>query len=208
MEHKSIALILIGFVVGFACAFPVGYTAGHKTSAGIYQKKLEQIQDKNGATIKAAVSAEPAGSGKTVMEEYIRKNTYFSVPAAKGGNLSLSNYKGKPVLLMFYTETCPYCRKAAPTLEKMYRQYSGKGLAVLGLCAENEADAPKHFSADLGLTFPMGYKAQEVVRKYGAQGVPFIFMLNKKHEVTEVWPGFSPEYEQEMKKAVERALAE
>lgn len=207
MEQKSIFLILIGFALGFACAFPIGYSAGHKTSSKIYEQKIKKTDSASQNTIKAAVEATPAGQGRTVLEEYQRKNTWFELPSADGeGTINLENYKNQPVLLMFYTETCPYCRKAAPELEKIHKKYIQQGLQVLGLCAESEREAALRFASELGITFPMAYNAQTVSRRYGIQGVPFIYLLDKKHELSEVWPGFDQSYSVQIEKAVQKAI--
>ena len=207
MEQKSILLILIGFALGFACAFPIGYSAGHKTSSKIYEQKIKKSDSDTQNMIKTAVEAEPAGQGGTVLEEYRRKNTWFELPAASGeGTINLENYKNQPVLPMFYTETCPYCRKAAPALEKIYNKYSQHGLQVLGLCAESGKDAALRFASELGITFPMAYEAQSVSRRYGVQGVPFIYLLDKNHELSEVWPGFDNSYSVQIEKAVQKVL--
>jgi len=208
MEQKSVLIFLVGCIIGFACAFPVGYSAGHKTSEMIYQQKIKDAENRNSSKmITAAVEAQAPGSAKTVMEDYQRKNTWFQLPNASGGEIKLEYYKGKPVMIMFYTETCPYCRKAAPALEALHKKYSEKGLAVIGLCSESDKEAAIRFSQSLGTTFPMAYEAQRTARKYGVQGVPYIFLLDKNHEVAEVWPGFSSEYANEMENAINKALA-
>lgn len=202
-QQKGIAMLIVGFAIGFACALPIGYSAGHKTAVKYYQN---QKAGEGANMIKAAVEAVPS-SGKTLLEEYQRKNTYFKVSLATGGEVSLEDYKGKPVLLMFYTETCPYCRKAAPEIEKLYKKYSSKGLAVVGMCGQPNKDAALRFSKDLGTTFPMAYNVFDAMRRYGVQGVPFIYLLNKDHELEEVWPGFAQEYVPVMEDAIKKALS-
>lgn len=205
MEKKSIVMLLIGAAIGFACALPAGYSFGHKSAL-----KNLSLQDggegSDNNIITAAVKATPADSGETVLAEYQRKNTYFKVPLATGGEVSLEDYKGKPVLLIFYTENCPYCRKAAPEIEKLYKKYSEKGLAVLGMCGQADKNAAIRFSKDLETTFPMAYNVYDAMRKYGVQGVPFIYLLDKKHELVEVWPGFDYAYIIQMEDAIKNAI--
>ncbi|MCX5785796.1 MAG: TlpA family protein disulfide reductase [Elusimicrobia bacterium] len=179
-------LILAAAVAGFACK-------KKEAPAPDAQKSPE-------AAITATVKADKIDPG------YIRKAHYFKLPAANGGEIDLAAYAGKTVMVMFFTESCPYCRKAAPFLEKVYKTYSSKGLNIIGICIQENADAPKAFAHDLGLTFPLAYKGGPIYRKYEAQGVPFIYLLDKSHEVYEVWQGYSPEYDAEIIKNVERAL--
>ncbi|HNW45294.1 MAG TPA: TlpA disulfide reductase family protein [Elusimicrobiales bacterium] len=156
----------------------------------------------------AVVKTEKISAGKTAADPaYVKKDTYFKVPAVAGGEIDLASYAGKPVMFMLFTETCPYCRRAAPALENIYRNYGAKGLTVLGLCTQDNPQAPKNFAAELGITFPLAYGARQVYQQYRAQGVPYIFLLNKAHEVVTVWPGYDKSFDKEMAQKVEAELA-
>ncbi|HAF95544.1 MAG TPA: hypothetical protein DCG50_05805, partial [Elusimicrobia bacterium] len=151
-------------------------------------------------TITATVKADKIDPG------YTRKSTYFKLPDLKGGEIDLADYAGKPVLLMFFTENCPYCRHAAPFIEKMHRTYSPKGLNVIGICVEENADAAKDFARGLGLTFQFAYKGGDLSIKYKAQGVPFIYLLNRNHVIYEMWGGYSPDFDPEIIENIEKVL--
>ncbi|HAH31367.1 MAG TPA: hypothetical protein DCL44_03525 [Elusimicrobia bacterium] len=174
------------------------------TVAGVACKEKEapapDVQTSPEAAITAVVKADKIKPG------YARKPTYFKLPSTNGGEIDLASYAGKSVLVMFFTETCPYCRKAAPFIEKMHKTYSPKGLSVVGICIQENADAPKTFASDLNITFPLAYKGGHVYKNYKAQGVPFIYLLGKNHEIREVWEGYSPEYNQEIIRNIEEAL--
>jgi len=145
--------------------------------------------------------AAPASDG------YARKETYFKLPNAAGGEIDLAAYAGKPVLVMFFTETCPYCRKAAPFIQKVAASHGPKGLSVIGICVQDSAQAAKNFAQDFSLTFPLAYKGKEISRNYRTQGVPYIYLLDKGHEVYDVWEGYDPQYDGSIIKAVETVLA-
>lgn len=148
----------------------------------------------------AQTQAAPSADG------YARKETYFKLPNAAGGEIDLAAYAGKPVLVMFFTETCPYCRKAAPFIQKVHASH-GPGLGVVGICVQDSAQAAKNFAQDFSVTFPLAYKGKEVSRKYRTQGVPYIYLLDKGHEVYDVWEGYDPQYDSSILKAVETVLA-
>lgn len=162
-----------------------------------------------GPAAEAVVKAEKAAPSEPAPKPdpaYVKKDTYFKVPAVAGGDLDLAAYSGRPVMFMLFTETCPFCRKAGPALEKLHKAYGPRGLAVLGLCIQDNPQAAKNFADKLGITFPMGYGARDVYRQYRAQGVPYIFLLNKAHEAVAVWPGFDASFEGQMMQAIETAL--
>lgn len=150
-------------------------------------------------TVQATETGKAAGA-------YEKKDTYFRLPAAAGGELDLAAYAGKPVLVMFFTETCPYCRKAAPAIESLHKKYGAKGLNTLGVCIQEEPQAALDFGKSLGVTFPLAYKGRAAYKNYKAQGVPYIYLLDGRHVINNVWEGFDDSYEPEMVKSIEAVL--
>ena len=137
---------------------------------------------------------------------YIRNEFYFKLPDFKGGDIDLASYSGKPVMLMFFTESCPFCRKAAPFIETMNKKYSARGLNVIGICVEDEPAAAEAFAKTFGLTFPVAYGGAEVSRQYKTQGVPYIFLLSKAHAIHNVWAGYDPEFDKPIIQGIEEVI--
>lgn len=140
--------------------------------------------------------------------DYQKKDTYFKLPLAEGkGDLDLASYAGKPVMVMFFTETCPYCRKAAPAMEALHKTYGPKGLNVMGICTQEDPEAAINFGKSLGVTFPLAYKGRPAYKAYKARGVPYIYLLDRQHKVYDVWEGYDHVYDASMTTAVETLLA-
>ena len=151
-------------------------------------------------------AAQPAASDQAAAG-YAKKDTYFRLPDAAGGEIDLASYAGKPVIVMFFTETCPYCRKAGPFIQKVYSAYGPKGLGVVGVCVQDSAKPALGYAKDLGVTFPLAYKGGDLSRKYRTQGVPYIYLLNAEHDIYDVWEGYDAQYDQPIISAVEKLLA-
>lgn len=89
----------------------------------------------------------------------------YSIKTIDGVEQSLSEYNGKVVLVVNVASFCGYTKQYEP-LEKLYEQYKGKGLVVLGFPANDFGaqepgtnDEIKQFcSAKYGVTFPMAAK--------------------------------------------------
>lgn len=64
----------------------------------------------------------------------------FTLPTMKGDSLSLSSLRGKYVLIDFWASWCPDCRKASPSLVKIYNQYKNKNFTVLGVSIDEDKD--------------------------------------------------------------------
>ena len=122
----------------------------------------------------ARTEGQSAGTAQAAQTNpsYAKKDTYFRLPNAAGGELDLASYAGKPVLVKFFTETCPYCRKAAPFIQKVSAAYAPKGLVTIGILVQDDAQPALNFAADFGITFPIAYKGKEISRKYRTQESP------------------------------------
>ena len=191
-------------------------TAAYVMVFGYYGcKKNETPETKVGyaraETIVQAAPASPAAApavapAKAPEKAYVKNSSYFKLPNCKGGDIDLASYAGKPVMLIFFTETCPFCRKAAPFIETMYKTYSPKGLNVIGICVEASPSSAAGYVSAFGLTFPVAYGGGEVSRRYKTQGVPYIFILNKAHVIHNVWAGYDPEYDKPIIKGIEEVI--
>ena len=146
-------------------------------------------------------SGTPAAEGQAA-----EASASFKLPDYRGGDVDLAAYAGKPVMLMFFTETCPYCRKAAPFIKKLSDQYASKGLNTLGICVEDTAAPAAGFAKAFGLTFPIAYKGRDVAVQYKTQGVPYIFLLTKKHVVHNVWAGYDESFDKEIIEGIEEII--
>ena len=62
----------------------------------------------------------------------------FTLPTLVGKNFSLSQLKGKVVVLDFWASWCPDCRKDAPNIVRMYREFKDKGVAFVGVSFDTE----------------------------------------------------------------------
>lgn len=65
------------------------------------------------------------------MPEKVAEN--FTAKTLDGGSLSLSDFKGKYVIIDFWASWCVPCRKGNPHLIRIYETYKGKGLDVIGI---------------------------------------------------------------------------
>lgn len=68
----------------------------------------------------------------------------FSTTDIDGKSLSLSDFKGKYVLLDFWASWCVPCRKGNPHLIKLYQQYKGKGFEIIGIADDDSKPEKWH----------------------------------------------------------------
>lgn len=71
-----------------------------------------------------------------------------------GKNISLGSYRGKIVLLNFWSTTCKYCIKKLPALKKLNQQYHARGLRIIGVSLDRNLDTLRAYVRTQGLQWP------------------------------------------------------
>jgi cytochrome c biogenesis protein CcmG/thiol:disulfide interchange protein DsbE len=116
----------------------------------------------------------------------------FTLDKLDGGQLTLSDLRGHPVLLNLWASWCLPCRSEMPAIEKSYHRYKDAGLIVVGLnmtSQDSESDA-RAFVQELGLTFPIVLDRDGAVRdRYQLLGLPSTFFIDRKGIIRSVIVG-------------------
>jgi len=93
-------------------------------------------------------------------------------------NVSLTELRGKVVVMNFWASWCLDCRPEMPQLERLHRELAGRGLAIVGINAREDKEAVGRFAADLGLTFPLVLDPRgQINTLYGVIGLPTTFVV-------------------------------
>jgi peroxiredoxin len=102
----------------------------------------------------------------------------FTLPLLHGGELSLSEYQGRKVLLVFSDPKCGPCDQLAPQLEQLHRRTPG--IQVL-MISRGEAEANRVKAAQHGLTFPILLQQQwEISREYAKFATPIGYLIDEE----------------------------
>jgi cytochrome c biogenesis protein CcmG/thiol:disulfide interchange protein DsbE len=109
----------------------------------------------------------------------------FTLTSFAGAPISLGEYRGRVVLLNFWASWCvPACYDEAPTLERTWRAYRDRGVAVLGIDVQDKEEPARKFLAQFGHTFPNAPDpGGRVAVDYGVYGVPETFFIDRQGRV-------------------------
>jgi peroxiredoxin len=115
----------------------------------------------------------------------------FRLPLLHGGELSLSEYRGRKVLLVFSDPNCGPCDQLAPQLEQLARRTAS--LQVL-MVSRGDLEANRAKAAQHGLTFPVVLQQQwEISREYGKFATPIGYLIDAEGIIAkEVAVGVEP----------------
>ena len=99
----------------------------------------------------------------------------------EGGQLDLTNLRGKPLLMNFWATWCPPCIEELPMIDRFFVDQAPKGWQVVGLAVDQPAAVQK-FLARTPVTFPVGVTGlagTALMKELGntAGGLPFTLVL-------------------------------
>lgn len=115
----------------------------------------------------------------------------FTLPALDGGQVTLSDYRGKVVLLNFWYTNCAPCREETPALQAAYQKLAGQGLQIIGVNvrlnersgADGENDIRK-FVGEFGVTYPIALDVDSKVdRDYQVYVLPTSVLIDPKGQI-------------------------
>ena len=113
----------------------------------------------------------------------------FTQNDQNGHPVSLSDFKGKYVLIDFWASWCRPCRAENPNVVKAYHQYKGKNFTVLSVSLDRPGKKEDWLKAikDDGLEWTnvsdLKYWDNEVAKLYGIRSVPQNFLLDKEGKI-------------------------
>lgn len=93
----------------------------------------------------------------------------FELNSVDGATVSLSDFKGKPLVIFFFGDTCPLCIASGPKIEsKINDRFSENEIAIIGIDTwDGNAASVKSFRASTGVTFDLLLKGSSVLSDYG-----------------------------------------
>jgi peroxiredoxin len=106
----------------------------------------------------------------------------FQLRDMNGRTVSLSELRGKVVLLNFWATWCGPCRVEMPAMERLYRAYDRKDFEILAVSTDAQGVAvTRPFQEENKLTFPILHDSDfRVGLSYGARTLPMTFMVDRQ----------------------------
>jgi len=103
----------------------------------------------------------------------------FTLPALDGGQLRLSSYRGKVVLLDFWATWCLPCREETPHFVELQQKYGDRGLQIIGVSMDDSPDPVRPFYQQFHINYPVVMGTADVGSAYGGVlGLPIAFVID------------------------------
>ncbi|WP_109832815.1 peroxiredoxin family protein [Reichenbachiella versicolor] len=93
----------------------------------------------------------------------------FTLTSVDGGESSLSDFNGSPVIIFFFGDECPLCKAAAPSIEsELAQKYKDTDVAIIGIDTWNGTrSSVASFRSSTGVSFDLLLNGSEVAKNYG-----------------------------------------
>jgi peroxiredoxin len=139
----------------------------------------------------ADASAEKS-SKKAAVNQENPKAFNFSVATLDGGTLSLTDYKGKVLILDLWDTWCPPCKAEIPHFIDLYKQYESQGLEILGVAFGREGvQAVRNFAKQYGVNYTNALANQELMNGYGpVNSIPTTFVIDQNGGIYKKYIGY------------------
>ena len=139
--------------------------------------RMNQLQTQIALAIEALQRSEPT---------YLpigTKAPFFNLPDNNGETVSLQDYLGQPIMLIFSSTSCPACKQMYPELKAAYEAYP-EGLIML-ISYGSEEENWELFQSE-GLRIPILFGEREVFAAYQVNKTPTFFLIDPEGEITDV----------------------
>ncbi len=104
----------------------------------------------------------------------------FALLRLGGDTLRLRDLRGKVVLLNFWATWCVPCRAEMPDIERLSREFAGRGLVVVAVNLQEGRRAVRRFVDELHLTFPVVLDGDgKMAAAYGVRPIPTTFLIDQ-----------------------------
>jgi thiol-disulfide isomerase/thioredoxin len=133
----------------------------------------------------------------------------FSLPDIEGQTFSLADYRGKVVVLEFFTTWCEPCRYSAPLLQEISERYKDKGVSVIAVSLDEGKDVSarlKTFRERHKVSYRIALGNANVKKQYNAYALPTTYIFDRNGAVAVKYHGITQNYSQRLAGEIEKLI--
>ncbi len=155
------------------------------------------------------------GCQKSAPEDQLQDNNLggdkvpaFTLKNTEGKNVSLSDFKGKVIVVDFWATWCGPCRRGIPDLISLQKEFKDE-LVVIGISLDRETVKDVvPFVKKNEINYPIVYGNEEVVNQFGGiQAIPTSFVIDKNGNIVDKHVGLVDKsvYSEKIKELIKKS---
>ena len=113
-------------------------------------------------------------------------NFKFSFKNSDGKKVSLSEFKGKVIILDFWATWCVPCKEEIPDFIKLQAKYGDRGLQIIGLSVDDSMNQAKKYSAEMKINYPilLAEGKEDILRAYDPiRSIPVSIVIDRQGRI-------------------------
>jgi len=130
-------------------------------------------------------------TGREPSSDVGRAAPNFLLQGYPGGEVSLTDYRGKWVLVNFWASWCPPCRQETPLLQSFANEHADR-LVVIGVNQQEPSSVAGEFVDEYGVTYPIALDLTgevSVAYRVSRGGLPATLLIDPEGVIREIHPG-------------------
>lgn len=178
------ALLLLTMVAGISLVLWSGWhNLRERRRAMQMQQQTRAVMVPDGSSAGSATQSHLLGKAAPA----------FTLLDLSGNKISLSDFKGHPLVVNFWGTYCAPCKLEMPWLDEFSHKYASQGFEVVGVTYDSEVgkDTIAKDTKKLGVTYPILLSDPKVEKDYlsDSEVLPMSFYVDKAGKVVEVTAG-------------------
>ncbi len=116
----------------------------------------------------------------------------FTVKTLDGRELTLSQLRGKTVLIDFWATWCAPCRESIPHLVHLYKTYDRERLELIGMSLDRgDTKVVENFAKSMDIPYPIAIAPEELAKGFRVTKIPTTIVIDGEGKIQQRIVGFS-----------------
>ncbi|MHB8301601.1 MAG: TlpA family protein disulfide reductase [Acidobacteriaceae bacterium] len=169
-----VVLVLIAGITAMIWSGVMAYRIRKSAhSQPVSQATMAQLADNRSAGLPNGDSSSDSPAAEGLRDLRGKPAPAFTLKTPDGKTVSLSDYKGKAVLINFWATWCGPCKLEMPWLIDLQKKYAAQGFTVLGISEDDgSVKDVSDFSSKMGVDYPILIGDDKLNKAYG--GVDYL----------------------------------
>jgi len=130
----------------------------------------------------------------------------WTLYATNGKKISLSQLKGKVILLDFFFIGCIPCMQSIKPLNNLHEKYKGQNVAIVSISDRDSSKKVMTFKEKYNIKYPMYGNEADVAKLYHVTAGPTFYFINKEGKIADVNVGYSDDFEERVTSIINNLL--